>query len=81
MAAYPRAVLVTSLASPEYRRRYGGRLHTSSLQRLPVDSTSFRALMPLYARAFAQVPLPPADVVICSSSGWAHGVTPRRACP
>ena len=73
MSAYPRAPLVTSLAAPEYRRRYGARLHTSSLQRLPVDGTSFRALMPLYARAFNEVPLPTAEVVICSSSGWAHG--------
>ena len=49
MSAYPRAPLVTSLAGPEYRRRYGARLHTSSLQHLPVDRRSFRALMPLYA--------------------------------
>jgi glycosyltransferase involved in cell wall biosynthesis len=77
MSAYPRAQLVTSLAAPEYCRRYGARLHTSSLQHLPVDATSFRALMPLYARAFNEVPLPPAEIVICSSSGWAHGVTPR----
>ncbi len=81
MTAYPRAPIVTSLAAPEYRRRYGARLHTSSLQRLPVDGRSFRALMPLYARAFAEVPLPTADIVICSSSGWAHGVTPRLGVP
>jgi glycosyltransferase involved in cell wall biosynthesis len=81
MSAYPRAPLVTSLAGPEYRRRYGARLHTSSLQRFPVDATSFRALMPLYARAFNEVPLPAAEVVICSSSGWAHGVTPRLSVP
>lgn len=81
MSAYPRAPLVTSLAGPEYRRRYGARLHTSSLQHVPVDQRSFRALMPLYARAFAEVPLPPADIVVCSSSGWSHGVIPRLSVP
>ena len=54
-------------------------IRTSPLQRLPVDR-GFRALFPLYPLAFRSFGELDADVVISSSSGWAHGVrTSRRA--
>jgi glycosyltransferase involved in cell wall biosynthesis len=45
----------------------------SPLNRLPVDE-HFRALAPLYPLAFRSLGRLSEDVVISSSSGWAHGV-------
>src|SRR5256885_1782991 len=47
---------------------------TSALQRLGVDQSTFRRLLPLYPFAIARLRLPPADVVLSSSSAFAHGV-------
>jgi glycosyltransferase involved in cell wall biosynthesis len=49
-------------------------ISTSSLQRLRIDQSSFRRLMPLYPRAIERLRLPPSDVVLSSSSAFAHGV-------
>jgi glycosyltransferase involved in cell wall biosynthesis len=48
-------------------------VRTSPLNRVPVD-TGFRNLFPLYPAAFRSFGLLGQDVVISSSSGWAHGV-------
>ncbi len=47
---------------------------TSPLQRLGVDQSSFRRLLPLYPLAVERLRLPRSDVVLSSSSAFAHGV-------
>jgi len=47
---------------------------TSSLQRLGIHQSSFRRLLPLYPSAVERLKLPPSDVVLSSSSAFAHGV-------
>lgn len=74
-AMFPGAPLYTSL----YRRASTFAqcadldIHTTFLDRLPVDR-HFRALFPLYPIAFHSLGKIDADLVISSSSGWAHGV-------
>ncbi len=48
-------------------------IHTSPLDRLPVDGR-FRALAPLYPAAFYSFGTLDHDIVVSSSSGWAHGI-------
>lgn len=58
----------------------GHRVTASSLQRLPVGQSSFRRLLPLYPLAIERLELPASDVVLSSSSAFAHGVrTPTGA--
>lgn len=55
--------------------RFAGRsITTSPLARLGVSQESFRRLLPLYPWAVGRLELPPADIVISSSSAFAHGV-------
>ena len=49
----------------------------SSLQRLGVRQKSFRALLPLYPVAAASLPTDRHDLVLSSSSAFAHGVPVR----
>jgi glycosyltransferase involved in cell wall biosynthesis len=57
--------------------RFAGRsVTTSSLQRLGVGQSTFRRLLPFYPRAIERLALPPAEVVLSSSSAFAHGVHP-----
>jgi glycosyltransferase involved in cell wall biosynthesis len=73
---YPEAPIFTLL----YDRggtseRFAGRsITTSPLQRLGPDQASFRRLLPLYPWAIARLKLPECDVVLSSSSAFAHGV-------
>ncbi|HEX2016578.1 MAG TPA: glycosyltransferase [Solirubrobacteraceae bacterium] len=56
-------------------RRFADRhIHTSFLQRLHPTSRTFRALLPLYPYAVEAMDLGGYDLVISSSSAWAHGV-------
>ena len=55
----------------------GRRIHTSYLQRLGVGQRGFRRLLPLYPGAVERLPVSGHDVVISSSSAFAHGVRPR----
>ena len=58
----------------------GRTIGTSPLQRLPVAQSSFRRLLPLYPWAIGRLQLPDSDVVLSSSSAFAHGVhTPKGA--
>jgi glycosyltransferase involved in cell wall biosynthesis len=50
------------------------RVHTSFLQRLRPGQRSFRKLMPLYPAAVRSFDLSGYDLVISSSSAWAHAV-------
>jgi glycosyltransferase involved in cell wall biosynthesis len=55
--------------------RFAGRsITTSPVQRLGIGQPSFRRLLPLYPLAVEQLKLPRSDVVLSSSSAFAHGV-------
>ncbi|MGC2374234.1 MAG: glycosyltransferase [Solirubrobacteraceae bacterium] len=56
-------------------RRFAGRsITTSLLQHLGVGQSTFRRLLPLYPFAVEHMKLPESDIVISSSSAFAHGV-------
>jgi glycosyltransferase involved in cell wall biosynthesis len=50
------------------------RIHTSYLQRLRPTARTFRTLLPLYPAAIESFDLSGYDLVVSSSSAWAHGV-------
>src|SRR4051812_40298447 len=50
------------------------RVHTSFLQRLRPTARNFRGLLPLYPYAMEALDLRGYDLVVSSSSAWAHGV-------
>ncbi len=55
--------------------RFAGRsITTSPLQRLGLGQASFRRLLPLYPWAIERLQLPASEVVLSSSSAFAHGV-------
>jgi len=55
--------------------RFSGRsITTSPLQRLGVHQSTFRRLLPLYPWAVGRLRLPPSELVLSSSSAFAHGV-------
>jgi glycosyltransferase involved in cell wall biosynthesis len=55
--------------------RFAGRsVTTSPLQRLRASQSRFRQLLPLYPRAVERLKPPDSDVVLSSSSAFAHGV-------
>jgi glycosyltransferase involved in cell wall biosynthesis len=55
--------------------RFAGRsITTSPLQHLGIDQSTFRRLLPLYPSAIGRLHLPPSQVVLSSSSAFAHGV-------
>jgi glycosyltransferase involved in cell wall biosynthesis len=47
---------------------------TSPLQRLGARQSNFRRLLPLYPSAVGRLRLPPSELVLSSSSAFAHGV-------
>ena len=49
-------------------------IHTSFLQRLQPNARNFRAFLPLYPAAIESFDLSGYDLVISSSSAWAHAV-------
>src|SRR4051812_19070597 len=74
LAALPEAPVYTSLYAaertfPEFRQR---EIHATGLNRFPPLRRWHRAALPLLAPAFSHLDVP-GDVVVCSSSGWAHG--------
>src|SRR4051812_41963265 len=48
------------------------RVHTSFLQRLRPTARPFRSLLPLYPSAIESLDMSSYDLVISSSSAWAH---------
>jgi len=62
-------------------RRFAGRqVSTSPLQRLGVGQSGFRRLLPLYPWAIGRLDVPAVDVLLTSSSAFAHGIrTPAGA--
>jgi glycosyltransferase involved in cell wall biosynthesis len=72
---HPEAPVYTSLYRPEstFPEFAEHDIRTSFLDRLPVDRR-FRTLLPLYPAAMRSLGPLDADVVISSSSAWAHGI-------
>ena len=77
-ACFPDAPIATLLHDPsataeKFRHR---RVQTSFLQPVAADQRRFRRFLPLLPLAARRLPLDGANVVISSSSAFAHGVTP-----
>jgi hypothetical protein len=72
---WPGTPLYTSLYRPAstYPEFADEDVRVSRLDRIPVNE-GFRALAPLYPLAFRSLGTFSQEVVISSSSGWAHGV-------
>ncbi|MEA2292774.1 MAG: hypothetical protein QOE86_413 [Solirubrobacteraceae bacterium] len=73
---YPDADLFTGIYDEDGTQgRFAHRnVQASFLQRLRPNARTFRALLPLYPRAIEALDLSGYDLVISSSSAWAHGV-------
>ncbi len=72
--AYPDAPLYTSLYDPRgtFPDFADHRIHTLPLDRVAILREHHRLALPLLAPAFSRLHVE-AEVVLCSSSGWAHG--------
>ncbi len=77
-AQWPQAPIHTTLYRPESTFAEFGerRIETSWVDRLPVDRR-FRSLLALYPSAIRSLGVLDADLVVSSSSGWAHAVRTR----
>lgn len=78
--AFPEAPLHTSLHHPDgtFPELASIDVRTSALNRVGPLRRSHRLALPLLAPSFEAMRVD-ADVVLCSSSGWAHGVRHRGA--
>lgn len=76
---WPDAPIYTLLYDPRGTgNAFAGRtVHASYLQRLGVRQAGFRRLLPLFPRAAERLPVQRDDLVISSTSAFAHGVRPR----
>ena len=73
---FPEADVFTAVYDPVGTEgRFADReVHTSFLQRLRPTARTFRALLPAYPYAMESLDLSDYDLVLSSSSAWAHGV-------
>src|SRR4051812_46574381 len=73
---WPQADIFTAVYDPDGTEGpFGGRaVHPSFLQRLRPTARTFRALLPLYPAAIESFDLSDYDLVVSSSSAWAHAV-------
>lgn len=55
----------------------GHEVHTTWLQYIGADQRHFRKFLPLYPAAFERMDVSAFDVIVSSSSAFAHGVMPR----
>jgi glycosyltransferase involved in cell wall biosynthesis len=76
---WPGAPVYTTLYSVEgTERRFEDRqVHTSYLQFLRIKQKHFRRALPLYPLAVERLPVQSHDLIVSSSSAFAHGVKPR----
>lgn len=74
--AFPGAPIVTSLYQPEatFPEFTDHRVMTSALQHVPFVRRHHRLGLPLYAPIFSTTHVD-ADLLLCSTSGWAHGIS------
>jgi glycosyltransferase involved in cell wall biosynthesis len=77
--AWPEADVFTAVYDEDGTEgRFAARApRTSFLQRLRPSARTFRGLLPLYPHAIESLDLRGYDLVISSSSAWAHGVLPE----
>jgi|SRR5919198_175268 glycosyltransferase involved in cell wall biosynthesis len=75
---FPQADLFTAIYDERgtEARFAGRRVQTSFLQALRPTARTFRPLLPLYPAAMESLDLRGYDLVLSSSSAWAHGVIP-----
>ena len=75
-AMWPHAPIYTPVYDEDGTEgRFAGReIHTSFLQRLRPSARTFRALLPLYPAAIESFDLSGFDLVVSSSSAWAHAI-------
>ncbi len=75
---FPQADIFTAVYDEEGTEgRFSHRaVHASFLQRVRPTARSFRGLLPLYPYAIEALDLRGYDLVVSSSSAWAHGVIP-----
>lgn len=73
--AFPEAPIVTSLYAPDatFPEFADHRVMTGPLDRVTAFRADHRRALPVLAPAFSRTVVD-ADVALCSSSGWAHGV-------
>jgi glycosyltransferase involved in cell wall biosynthesis len=73
---WPEADIFTAIYDPDGTEgRFEGRsIHTSFLQRLRPSARTFRGLLPLYPAAIESFDFAGYDLVVSSSSAWAHAV-------
>jgi glycosyltransferase involved in cell wall biosynthesis len=73
---WPNAPIFTAVYDEEGTEgRFAGRnVYSSFLQRLRPSALTFRALLPLYPAAIESFDLSEYDLVVSSSSAWAHAV-------
>lgn len=78
LKAFPGAAVYTSLYRPEttYDEFRDADVRTLAINRLALLRRHHRLAFPLLAPAFSRLEID-ADVVLCDSSGWAHGVRAR----
>ena len=76
---YPQADLFTAVYDEDGTEgRFADRnVHASFLQKTKPTARTFRALLPLYPYAIEALDLRGYDLVVSSSSAWAHGVIPE----
>jgi glycosyltransferase involved in cell wall biosynthesis len=75
-AMWPEAPIYTAVYDEEGTEgRFADRtVHSSFLQRLRPSARTFRALLPLYPAAIESFDLSGYDLVVSSSSAWAHAI-------
>ncbi len=75
-AMWPTADIFTAVYDPDGTEgRFADRVvHSSFLQRVRPTARTFRALLPLYPSAIESFDLSGYDLVVSSSSAWAHAV-------
>lgn len=74
--AFPDAPIVTSVYEPDatFAEFRGREIRTTWLSRVPAFRRDPRRALPLLADVWSKTTITDADVVLCSSTGWAHGV-------
>ncbi len=72
--AFPEAALYTSLYAPDETYPAFGEVvvHSLAVNRVAAFRRNHRLALPVLAPSFSHLSVP-ADVVFCSSTGWAHG--------
>lgn len=79
LRAFPGSTMLTSIYDPgaTYPGFAEHDVRTLWLDRVPAFRADPRRAMPVLAHAYGRAQAGDADVVVCSSSGWAHGVPSR----